>query len=96
MKIDDLSSLPQDSRLVRTEHMDRASARDPLKPAGAGHDEARLQFGSERIRSLESRIAAFPDIRRERVEQLQRAVQENRYLVSDEQIADSMFSELFE
>lgn len=96
MKVDGFSSLPQGSSLQRAGHTDRASAQDPLQRAGAGRDEVRLLLDGERIRFLESEIAKLPDVRQERVEALQLAIQEGRYLVSDEQIAAALFSDLFE
>ena len=96
MKVDGFSPLPQDSSLERAGHTDRAPAQHSRAQAGAGRDEAHLLVDGERIQFLVSEIAKLPEVRHERVEALQRAVQEGRYLVSNEQIAGALFSDLLE
>jgi len=93
MKVDGLNPLPQASSLTRPEGTDRNSAPASQSGAATGADEARLIWDQNRVRSLASQITGLPEIRQDRVNALQQAVQEGRYTVSNEQIANALFAE---
>lgn len=54
----------------------------------------RPDFDRVRIRALEAGINRLPDLRQDKVEALQRTVNNGTYSVGSEQIADAIFSEM--
>jgi len=47
-----------------------------------------------KVQQLEAELAGLPEVRQEKVQPLQQAVQEGRYQVSDEQLAQAIFADL--
>ena len=94
MKIDGYAPLQENSLPTGKHPVNQSPAKNrPEDPAGV-QDEARLSVDGKKTQHLESEIVKLPDVRTARVEALRRAVQDGSYQVSDEQIADSMISEL--
>jgi flagellar biosynthesis anti-sigma factor FlgM len=94
VRIDPISQLPESQRPEAT------SVRKAGYPTQAGTlnqsaDVATLSTGSAQIQSLKAQLQSLPDVRQERVQQLQKAINGGTYQVSDQQIADAIFSELF-
>lgn len=61
--------------------------------SGSDGDQATLD-GQARIQQLQAQAQQIPDSRQQKVEALNRAIQEGRYQVGAEQIAHSLFSEM--
>lgn len=57
-------------------------------------DQAQLSVDQGKVNQLQAELARLPDVRRDRVEALQWAVRDGSFQVSNEQIADKLFSEL--
>lgn len=98
MKIDPNVPLPENISSQRAEQSSSATAPAPseketLAPKGA-LDQARLSVDLERVNQLQTELARLPEARQERVEALQRAMQEGSFQATNEQIADSILSEL--
>ncbi len=94
MKIDGYSPLPESSLPKRGGKLDQSSAKNQAEGASGIQDEARLSVDREKTSRLESVVAGLPEVRQDRVEQLRGAMQEGRYQISDEQLADAMISDL--
>ena len=47
-----------------------------------------------KVQQLEAELAGLPEVRQEKIQPLQQAVQEGRYQVSDEQLAQAIFADL--
>ena len=71
-----------------------SSASSPERGSGAGVDEARFSLDQTRIQALESKALGAPEVRQEKVDALRTALQEGRYLVTPDQTAESLMSEL--
>jgi len=93
MNVDGLDPLSQASSLTRAEGTDRSSAQASHAGGAGGADEARLLWDESKIQSLASQVNGQPEIRQDRVNALQQAIQGGRYTVSDEQIANALFAE---
>jgi flagellar biosynthesis anti-sigma factor FlgM len=98
MKIDPNVSLPQNSASQRVEQSSSAPARAQSEKATVARkdvqDQAQLSVDQGRVNQLQAEVARLPDVRQDRVEALQRAVQDGSFQVSNEQIADKLFAEL--
>jgi len=58
-----------------------------------GSDTASLSSAGERIASLKAQLQNTPEVRRDRVQALQKAVQEGSYQPTDQQIASAILSD---
>ena len=96
MKIDPSLSFPESHQPQRAGQSGRSPAQSRAEVSPAGHDEVHLSVSQEKIRELQAELAHLPDVRQDRVEALQRALQGGNYQVSNVQIADAVFSELLE
>ncbi len=57
-------------------------------------DQTWLSAHREKLQELKAELAYLPDVRQERIAVLERAIHDGGYHVTDQQIADAMFSEL--
>ena len=64
-----------------------------VKPLGLVGDQAQLSVARDKIDQLQVELNRLPEVRQDRVQALQRALKEGRYRVSNEQIAEAVFSE---
>ena len=94
MKIDGFAPLPENSVPAGKQQAKQAAAKNRPEDSLGVQDETRLSVEGKKTQSLQSELAKLPEVRRDRIEALQRAVQDGSYQVSDEQIADAMISEL--
>ena len=98
MKIDPNVSLPQNSASQRVEQSSSAPARAQGEKATVARkdvqDQAQISVDQGRVNQLQAEVTRLPDVRQDRVEALQRAVQDGSFQVSNEQIADKLFAEL--
>lgn len=60
----------------------------------SGADQAHISAGAARVKALEAEVSNMPEVRRDRVESLRRALDAGTYEVKPEQVASAMFSEL--
>jgi len=67
----------------------------PNEVAGSAtaQDATQLSAGVQRVSALESQLAHVPEVRSERVAQLQQAIRAGNYSVSSNQIATAMLSD---
>jgi negative regulator of flagellin synthesis FlgM len=71
----------------------------PSTPAGdaatgPGADAARVSPDRVHVRALEAELKAAPEIRKDKVEALQRRIREGQFRVEPEQVAQAMLSEM--
>ena len=57
-------------------------------------DEARLSMDHAKVQRLEQWVSAMPEIRSDKVEALQAALQDGSYQVGSARIAEAVFSQL--
>ncbi len=62
--------------------------------SSVARDEARLRLDHARVQALEADVRNYPEVRREKVEPLQRAVQSGTYQVDASRTAEAVVSEL--
>jgi flagellar biosynthesis anti-sigma factor FlgM len=95
MRIDLHSKTPQ---AADSEKPTRHAASAPPSAASTrpelGSDEARLSLEHTRVQSLVASAHRLPEVRQEKVDALQRAVDNGGYNVSSEQVAEAMFAEM--
>ena len=94
MRIDLNSRTPEareNDKPVRSSSSSSAAAPSRVE---TGQDETRLSQDQVRIQALEAGINRVLDIRKDKVEALQRTVNNGTYSVSSEQIAEALFSEM--
>jgi len=60
----------------------------------SGQDTSTLSSTAQKVNGLKAELLAAPEVRHERVLELQKAVQTGSYSASDQQIAGAMFNEL--
>lgn len=56
-------------------------------------DATQLSAGVQRVSALETQLAQMPEVRSERVAQLQDAIRSGKYSVSNDQVASAMLSD---
>jgi flagellar biosynthesis anti-sigma factor FlgM len=61
---------------------------------GSTQDETDLSADLQKVQTLKAQLANLPDVRQERVQELQIAVQAGTYEVGAGQIADAMMTDL--
>ena len=61
--------------------------------SASSQDAAQLSAGVQRVSALESQLAQLPEVRPERIAQLQQAIRSGNYSVSNDQIAAAMLSD---
>ena len=68
----------------------------PARSEGSGlpADQAELSMDQGKVQRLAASVSVMPEVRTDKVQALQAAVQDGRYDVSAEQIADAMFNQL--
>ena len=58
-----------------------------------GSDTASLSSAGDKVASLKAELQHTPEVRRDRVQALQKAVQQGSYQVTDQQIANAILSD---
>ncbi len=95
MKIDSNLLFP-DNRPVNGVGNSGTSNSSKAGSASSSSDEVRLSVNQSAIQALQAQLQNQPDIRSQRVAALQQAIRDGSYQVSNEQIADAMFTELLQ
>ena len=57
-------------------------------------DEVQFSVDGDKVQQLKTELAGLPDSRQERVAALNQAIEQGRYNVSDQQIAQAMSTDL--
>ena len=94
MKVDGFLPLPGSFQSNRADEAGHSANQSRTRKLGSIRDEAQLSVSREQVQRLEAEVARVPEVRQERVEALRTALQEGRYRVSNEQIANALFSDL--
>jgi negative regulator of flagellin synthesis FlgM len=92
MRIDAANTLPG------SQEPDRPGSTFVSKPREAGQtvlgsDTASLSSAGQRVESLKAELQNTPEVRRDRVQALQKAVQQGSYQVTNQQIANAILSD---
>ena len=95
MRVSDSISVP-DSQDTTTKISDVNAPKVQNQPASVGfaEDETDLSAGVEKVQDLKTQLANLPDVRLERVQELQEAVLSGTYEVGAGKIADAMMTDL--
>ena len=83
----------------QAERPSQSGNRVDLKKAArsaVGEDKAHLSLDQARIRELEAKVNALPEVRTERVKALRQRLEEGSYDVKPQQTAEAMMSELLD
>lgn len=93
-------SFPENHRPERTEQTEkvsqnRAESHNQSQEIGRGVDQASISPEAQQVSELRAELNKTPEVRQERVEALQKAMQEGSFQVSNEQISEAMLSDLF-
>jgi flagellar biosynthesis anti-sigma factor FlgM len=73
----------------------KSQSADAKQQAEVGRDEARLSLDHQRLQTLEAGVNRMPEVRHDKVQALQSALEEGSYDVGSEQIAEAMMTEMF-
>ncbi len=96
MKIDAPLSFPKSLEPDRAGSTGPSQGSNQADRVGLSQDEVRFSVDGEKVQQLKAELTGLPDVRRERVEALKRAVNDGTYQVSNEKIAEAMFRDLLE
>ncbi len=91
-------SFPEHNRPERTEQTTRVDQQRVEDHSQAqeivrGQDQASISVQAQQVSELRAEVSQVPEIRQDRVEALQRAIQEGRFNVTNEQIAEALLSD---
>jgi len=93
MKIDGYAPLAESFLSKQEGPASSSGTNTPATGSSNIQDETNLSVDSQKIGLLQSQITQLPEVRQDRVAALRSAVQEGRYQVSDEQIANAILNE---
>ena len=82
---------PDRGKTARAEQAEVAAVSG--RRSAASPDQASLSFDQARIQSLESQVLSQPAIRAAKVRVLQQAIENGRYSVPSEKVADALIQE---
>ena len=94
MKINDSLNVPGGYELNPVG--DAGSSEPKTKPqkAGGSDDAASFSVDGGKLKTLEASLNDLPEVRQKKVEQLQQAIQDGTYRVTDHDIAGAVLSDL--
>jgi flagellar biosynthesis anti-sigma factor FlgM len=95
MRFDGISPVPDGQSLDRTSPSASSSAK-----AGAGQsqgvtDHTQLSASQSRVQGLMAELTRLPDVRQDRVVELQQAIGNGSFHASDQQVADAILGDFF-
>jgi len=93
MRIDAANPLPGSQEPDRPGSSALTSKSGQAGQTVQGSDTASLSSAGERVASLKAELQNTPEVRRDRVQALQKAVQQGSYQVTDQQIANAILSD---
>ena len=94
MRIDAPNGLPESQQAERSGSVTSPGRLDRAPGTTPNDDSSTLSATAQRVGGLKSDLQTAPEVRRERVQALQKAIAAGNYHVTDQQIASAMFSEL--
>ena len=95
MKIDSNLLFPDNPQVNGVDNQGSPSSPQKKPPVSQGSpDSVQLSVDQSTIRALREKLDNVPDVRSQRVAQLQEAIRNGSYQVSNEKLADAMFNEL--
>jgi len=97
MKIPDLKNDPVIQYLNqgnKASHADKPPRLQEGEKAGIAGDKVEISSQSRDLKKMQDILAQTPDIRSEKVSALKKAVEEGRYQVSAEKVAQKMIEEI--
>jgi len=94
MKINELNQGSNTIQYVnQTNAQEKQSAAQEVKNKEVSEDKVELSAESREIKKINDALEMTPDVRAERVAELKKLVQEGRYQVDSEALADKMIKE---
>jgi flagellar biosynthesis anti-sigma factor FlgM len=93
MRIDATNRLSEDQQPDRPGSTSGPKNDEALQ-ATLGGDTASLSTTTQKVEALKASLQNAPEIRNDRVKELQTALQQGSYQVTDQQIAGAIFSQL--
>ncbi len=93
MRIDATNTLPGSQQPDRPGSSTSTSKPGQASQTVLGSDTASLSSAGEKVASLKAELQNTPEVRRDRVQALQKAVQQGSYQVTDQQIARAILSD---
>jgi flagellar biosynthesis anti-sigma factor FlgM len=93
MRIDATNTLTGSQEPERPGSSTSTSKPGQTGQAALGSDTASLSSAGERVASLKAELQNTPEVRRDRVLALQKAVRQGSYHVTDQQIASAILSD---
>lgn len=94
MRIDATNPLPGSQEPDRPGSSTSTSKAGQASQTVLGSDTASFSSAGERIASLKAELQNTPEVRHDRVQALQKAVQQGSYQPTDRQIASAMLTDL--
>ena len=95
MRFGGVSSTPDAQPLDRTGRAGPSSRKGGGGRVKGASDEAQLSAGRSRVEDLKAGLADLPAVRQDRVEALQKAVQDGSFQVTNQQLADAILGDFF-
>ncbi|MGH9351755.1 MAG: flagellar biosynthesis anti-sigma factor FlgM [Terriglobia bacterium] len=94
MRINPVPQFPETQQAEATSSVRKGETQPESSATSASADVATLSTGTEQVSALALQLQGVPEVRQERVKELQKAIQQGTFHVSDHQIANAMLSEL--
>lgn len=94
MKIDASLAFPENVQPQRVGTTGPSPSQNQGERVGLSTDEVQFSVDGEKVQQLKTELAGLPDSRQERVAALNQAIEQGRYNVSDQQIAQAMSTDL--
>jgi flagellar biosynthesis anti-sigma factor FlgM len=94
MRFDGIGPVPDGQSLDRTSPSASSSAKGAGK-AKAVTDQTQLSASQSRVQDLKNQLTSLPDVRQDRVAELQKAIGNGTFHASDEQLADAILGDFF-
>ena len=94
MRVSDSLSFPENQDITSTAGTASAAKTQGQSNVGFSEDATDLSSDLQKVQQLKTQLASLSDVRQERVQALQKAVQEGTYEVGAGSIADAMLSDL--
>jgi len=94
MRIDGPLPLPESLQPEKTQKSGASSTPNRPAPTNSNQDQTRLSVDANRLDQLKTALSQVPEIRQERVAAVREAMGNGSYQVTDQQLADSIHSQL--
>jgi len=94
MRIDGPLSLPESLQPDKTQKSGTSNKSGGLVPTRPNQDRTQLSVDSNHMNQLKATLAQLPEVRQDRVAALREAIGNGSHQVTDEQLADSIHSQL--